>query len=202
MYFQNAPVPKNQAGNAGGAQGEKEKYKNEPTRLRVGDDNVFREHVTVHRSNTTREDTIIGSNNFLMQHSHVAHNVVLGDFIILAGGALLGGMSGPALADAAAGELPKRVLGRTGVQVTTFTLGTAPAGFTKPHNPKIVADCVNAAIDLGVNFIDTAPAYDVAPPSGAGIRAARGKPSKTSCSTGRTGFMVFHPGPATAPRPT
>src|SRR5882724_8196678 len=42
------------------------KYKGEPTRLRIGDSNVFREHVTVHRSNNTREDTVIGSNNFFM----------------------------------------------------------------------------------------------------------------------------------------
>jgi UDP-N-acetylglucosamine acyltransferase len=67
------------------------KYKNEPTRLRIGDNNVFREHVTIHRSNKTTEDTVIGSRNFLMQHSHVAHNCVIGDDIILAGGALLAG---------------------------------------------------------------------------------------------------------------
>jgi UDP-N-acetylglucosamine acyltransferase len=66
-------------------------YKNEPTRLRIGDHNVFREHVTVHRSSKTSEDTIIGSHNFLMQHSHVAHNAVVGDHVILAGGALLAG---------------------------------------------------------------------------------------------------------------
>ena len=67
------------------------KYKDEPTRLRIGDDNVFREHVTVHRSNKTAEDTVIGSHNFFMQHSHVAHNCVIGDSVILAGGALLAG---------------------------------------------------------------------------------------------------------------
>jgi len=67
------------------------KYKNEPTRLRIGDHNVFREHVTVHRSNKTTEDTVIGSHNFLMQHCHVAHNVSLGDHVIVAGGALLAG---------------------------------------------------------------------------------------------------------------
>ena len=37
------------------------KYKGEPTRLRIGDRNVFREHVTVIRSNKIEEDTIIGS---------------------------------------------------------------------------------------------------------------------------------------------
>jgi UDP-N-acetylglucosamine acyltransferase len=67
------------------------KYKNEPTGLRIGDNNVFREHVTVHRSTKTPDETIIGSRNFLMQHSHVAHNCVIGDDTIIAGGALLAG---------------------------------------------------------------------------------------------------------------
>lgn len=67
------------------------KYRDEPTRLRIGDGNVFREHVTVHRSTIVEKETVIGSNNFLMQHSHVAHNVVIGDSMILAGGALLAG---------------------------------------------------------------------------------------------------------------
>jgi UDP-N-acetylglucosamine acyltransferase len=67
------------------------KFKRQPTRLRIGDNNVFREHVTVHRSNKTEEETVVGSNCFLMQHSHVAHNVILGDSIIVAGGALVAG---------------------------------------------------------------------------------------------------------------
>jgi UDP-N-acetylglucosamine acyltransferase len=50
------------------------RYRGEPTRVCIGDDNVFREHVTVHRSNNLTEDTIIGSNNFLMANSHVGHN--------------------------------------------------------------------------------------------------------------------------------
>ncbi len=67
------------------------KYDGAPTRLRIGDGNVFREHFTVHRSTKTREETIIGSNNFFMQHAHVAHNCVVGNQIIIAGGALLAG---------------------------------------------------------------------------------------------------------------
>lgn len=67
------------------------KYTGAPTGLRIGDHNVFREHVTVHRSNSPEEDTVIGSHCFLMQHSHVAHNCVLGNQVILAGGALLAG---------------------------------------------------------------------------------------------------------------
>jgi UDP-N-acetylglucosamine acyltransferase len=67
------------------------KYKNEPTRLRIGDRNVFREHVTVHRSTTLDGETIIGSDNFLMANAHVGHNSRLGDHVIIANGALLGG---------------------------------------------------------------------------------------------------------------
>ncbi len=67
------------------------KYGGEPTGLRIGEHNVFREHVTVHRSTKSGEETIVGSHNYLMQHSHVAHNCVVGDDVILAGGALLAG---------------------------------------------------------------------------------------------------------------
>jgi UDP-N-acetylglucosamine acyltransferase len=67
------------------------KYKDEPTRVHIGDHNVFREHVTVHRATKTDGETVIGSNNFLMAHCHVGHNSQLGDHIIIANGALLGG---------------------------------------------------------------------------------------------------------------
>jgi UDP-N-acetylglucosamine acyltransferase len=67
------------------------KYKDEPTRLVIGDNNVFREHVTVHRSNKLSEDTVVGSNNLFMAGSHVAHNCVVGNHVIVANGALLAG---------------------------------------------------------------------------------------------------------------
>jgi UDP-N-acetylglucosamine acyltransferase len=67
------------------------KYKGEATGLRIGDDNVLREHVTVHRSNTPAETTIIGNYNLLMAHSHTGHNSVVGNHVIVANGALLGG---------------------------------------------------------------------------------------------------------------
>jgi UDP-N-acetylglucosamine acyltransferase len=67
------------------------KYQGAPTGLVVGEDNVFREHVTVHRSAREGDPTRIGSHNFLMQHSHVGHNVAVADHVILAGGALLAG---------------------------------------------------------------------------------------------------------------
>jgi UDP-N-acetylglucosamine acyltransferase len=67
------------------------KYKGEPTRLRIGSNNVFREHFTAHRSTKTDGETVIGSDGFFMANSHVAHNCVIGDHVIMANGALLGG---------------------------------------------------------------------------------------------------------------
>lgn len=62
-----------------------------PTRLRIGDDNTFREHVTVHCANQIDEDTRIGSGCLLMAHCHVGHNALIGDRVIIANGAQLGG---------------------------------------------------------------------------------------------------------------
>ncbi|HEX9047648.1 MAG TPA: acyl-ACP--UDP-N-acetylglucosamine O-acyltransferase [Verrucomicrobiae bacterium] len=67
------------------------KYKDEPTCVQIGDNNVFREHVTVHRATKPEEATVIGSNNFFMANAHIAHNCVIGHHVILANGALLGG---------------------------------------------------------------------------------------------------------------
>jgi UDP-N-acetylglucosamine acyltransferase len=67
------------------------KYKGEATALEIGDGNLFREHVTVHRSNSPAENTVIGSNNFIMAGAHVGHNSRVGSNLIIANGALLGG---------------------------------------------------------------------------------------------------------------
>ena len=67
------------------------KYNGEPTRVEIGDANIFREHVTVHRGTTYSWETRIGNNNFLMANAHVAHDCRVGDSCIIANGALLGG---------------------------------------------------------------------------------------------------------------
>ena len=59
------------------------KYDGAPTRLRIGEENIFREHVTLNRSNSLEEDTVIGSHNFFMAHSHVGHNSVVGDHVFI-----------------------------------------------------------------------------------------------------------------------
>jgi UDP-N-acetylglucosamine acyltransferase len=67
------------------------KYQGEPTRLEIGDHNVFREGVTVHRGTTQAWKTVIGSHNYFMVNSHVAHDCTVGNHCIFANGALLGG---------------------------------------------------------------------------------------------------------------
>jgi UDP-N-acetylglucosamine acyltransferase len=67
------------------------KYQDEPTCVEIGDDNVFREHVTVHRGTTQSWKTVIGNNNYFMAGSHVAHDCRVGNRCMLTNGALLGG---------------------------------------------------------------------------------------------------------------
>jgi UDP-N-acetylglucosamine acyltransferase len=67
------------------------KYNGEPTSLEIGDHNIFREHVTVHRGTTQSWLTRIGDHNMLMAGSHVAHDCRIGNRCILANGALVGG---------------------------------------------------------------------------------------------------------------
>jgi UDP-N-acetylglucosamine acyltransferase len=68
------------------------KYNGEPTRLEIGDRNVFRESVTVNRGTTHDQGvTRIGDDNLLMAYSHVAHDCQLGDKIVMSNLATLGG---------------------------------------------------------------------------------------------------------------
>jgi len=59
--------------------------------VRIGDDCVLREGVTVHRGTQAGTETKIGNRCYLMASAHVAHNVTRGDGVILANGVMLGG---------------------------------------------------------------------------------------------------------------
>ncbi len=67
------------------------KYHDEPTSLEIGANNIFREHVTIHRGTNHSWVTRIGSHNFFMANSHVGHDSQIGDHCILTNGALVGG---------------------------------------------------------------------------------------------------------------
>lgn len=68
------------------------KYRGEVSHLEVGDENIFREFVTVHRGTGEGEGvTRIGSHNLLMAYVHIAHDCRLGDYVIMANGASLAG---------------------------------------------------------------------------------------------------------------
>jgi UDP-N-acetylglucosamine acyltransferase len=67
------------------------KFKGECSSLLIGDDNLIREFVTLHRACGEGETTRIGSHNFFMVGVHVAHNCVVGDYNIFTNGAALAG---------------------------------------------------------------------------------------------------------------
>jgi UDP-N-acetylglucosamine acyltransferase len=67
------------------------KYQGAPTRLIIGDHNVFREHVTVSRATTLEGATTVGSHNFIMAGAHVGHNCTVGNHVIIANCSSLGG---------------------------------------------------------------------------------------------------------------
>lgn len=67
------------------------KYKGEPTTVEIGDMTVIRECVTINRATTATCKTKVGKNCLLMAYSHVAHDCVLGDGVILANSVNLAG---------------------------------------------------------------------------------------------------------------
>jgi UDP-N-acetylglucosamine acyltransferase len=68
------------------------KYQGEPTRLEIGDRNVFREFCTVNRGTTHDAGvTRIGDDNLFMAYTHVAHDCQVGSRIVMANCATLGG---------------------------------------------------------------------------------------------------------------
>lgn len=67
------------------------KYSGEPTYLEVGDDNTFREFVTVNRGTSPEAKTIIGSRNNFLAYCHIAHDCVVGNDVIFSNNGTLAG---------------------------------------------------------------------------------------------------------------
>jgi predicted aldo/keto reductase-like oxidoreductase len=93
--------------------------------------------------------------------------------VLAAGAAVAAAAETPA--PPARSPLSRRVLGRTKLEVTCMTLGTAPCGMAKAVSAAQVSEIAREALDLGVNYIDTAPGYGKAEE---GIGPALGKRRK------------------------
>lgn len=68
------------------------KYADEATHLEIGDRNVIREFTTIHRGTLQSHGrTVIGNDNLFMAYTHVAHDCIIGDQVIMANGASIAG---------------------------------------------------------------------------------------------------------------
>jgi UDP-N-acetylglucosamine acyltransferase len=67
------------------------KYNAEPTWLRIGENNIFREFVTVNRATAPGDSTVIGSHGAFLAYSHIAHDCVVGDHCIFSNNGTLAG---------------------------------------------------------------------------------------------------------------
>lgn len=66
------------------------KWRGGVTRTEIGDYNIIRETVTIHSATGDGEATVIGSHNAILAGSHIGHNVMMGDYIIVSMAALAG----------------------------------------------------------------------------------------------------------------
>jgi UDP-N-acetylglucosamine acyltransferase len=67
------------------------KFEGEETRAVIGDNTVVREYATINRGTKAHGETTIGQNCFLMAYSHVAHDCIIGNNVILANSVNLAG---------------------------------------------------------------------------------------------------------------
>lgn len=114
--------------------------------VEIGDRNVIREHVTIHRGTAADSATRLGHDNFLMAGAHVGHNCTIGNNVIIANNCLLGGYvvvdDGAFLGGSCVFHQFMRV-GRLAI-----TQGTS--GFGKDIPPFVAAAGVNKVVGLNV----------------------------------------------------
>lgn len=121
-------------------------YNDEPTSLEIGDDNIFREHVTVHRGTAYTGKTEIGSRNFFMAGSHIAHDCRIGNGCILANGALVAGHC--VLADGA--YLSGNCAIHQFVRVGRLALLSGCSATTKDIPPFVMQQGINCVVGINV----------------------------------------------------
>src|SRR5437763_3623979 len=67
------------------------KYQGEPTYLEIGDENTFREFVTISRSTTSKGKTRIGNRGTFLAYSHIAHDCMVGNSVVFSNNGTLAG---------------------------------------------------------------------------------------------------------------
>lgn len=66
-------------------------FKGDRSYLKIGDDNIIREHYTISRGTQPESETVIGDGNFIMTSGHIAHNSRIGNRCVIASCALVAG---------------------------------------------------------------------------------------------------------------
>jgi UDP-N-acetylglucosamine acyltransferase len=66
-------------------------FTGERSYLRIGDDNVIREHYTISRGTSPESETVVGDGNYIMTSGHIAHNCKIGNRTVIASCALVAG---------------------------------------------------------------------------------------------------------------
>lgn len=67
------------------------KFKGEDTTCEIGDNNMIRENVTINRGTASRGETVVGSNNLLMENSHIGHDCIIGNGCIIGNSSKMAG---------------------------------------------------------------------------------------------------------------
>ena len=122
-------------------------YKDEPTSVEIGDHNVIRENVTIHRGTTGSWTTRLGNGNYLMAGAHIAHDCKIGNKCILANNSLVAGHVEFADSVYISGNAAVHQFCRLGR--LAFLSGTS--GTSKDIPPFIIQQNINQVV--GVNII-------------------------------------------------
>src|SRR5262245_28056386 len=123
------------------------KYNGEPTSVEIGDHNIVREGVTIHRGTAHSWVTRIGHHNYLMANCHVGHDCIIGNNCILTNGSLVGGHC--VLEDNV--YLSGNAAVHQFVRVGRLALLSGVSATTKDIPPFIMQQRINAVV--GVNVV-------------------------------------------------
>jgi UDP-N-acetylglucosamine acyltransferase len=114
--------------------------------VEIGNGNVIREHVTIHRGTVENSATRIGNDNFLMAGAHLGHNCTIGNKVIIANNCLLGGYV--TVEDNA--FLGGGCVFHQFMRVGRLAITQGISGFSKDIPPFVVAAGVNRVVGLNV----------------------------------------------------